>query len=93
MSRFGVDKSILGVKAPITVALIPRTTILIVGSILRTAPNSIQRHFETLPDASARAMQISDADGMRVSGAMHDVRIGTRTFLDPSFYIAARNTH
>ena len=81
MSRFGVDKSILGVKAPITVALIPRPTILIVGSILRTAPNTIQRHFETLREASVRAMQISDTDGMCVSGAMRDVWIGTRASL------------
>ena len=70
-----------------TAALIPRTTILIVGRILRTAPNTIQRHFETLRDASARAIQISDSDGMLVSGAMRDVRIGTRAFLDPPFYI------
>ncbi|MYC76836.1 hypothetical protein F4X10_13815 [Candidatus Poribacteria bacterium] len=88
-----MDKSILGVKVPITAALIPRTTILIVGRILRTAPNTIQRHFETLRDASARALQISDAEGIRVSGAMRDVRIGTRAFLDPSFYSVARNTH
>ena len=72
---------------PITAALIPRTTILIIGKTLRTAPNTIQRHFETLRDASARAMQISDLDGMLVSGAMRDVRIGTRAFLDPTFYI------
>lgn len=94
MSRFGEDKSILGVKVPITAALIPRATILIVGRILRTAPNTIQRHFETLRDASARALpQISDAEDMFVSGAMRDVRIGARTFLDPPFYSAAHNTH
>ena len=57
------------------------------GRILRTAPNIIQRHFETLRDASARAIWISDGDGILVSGAMHDVRIGTRAFLDPPFHI------
>ena len=87
MSRFGVDKSILGVKAPIATALIPSPTILIVGRIPRTAPNTIQRHFETLRDASARAMQINDAEGMLVSEAMRDVRIGMPAFLDPPFYI------
>ena len=71
MRRFGVDTSILGVKVPTTAALIPRTTILIMGRILRTAPNTIQRHFETLREASARAMQISDTEGMLVSRAMY----------------------
>jgi hypothetical protein len=92
-----MDKSILGVKVPITAALTPRSTILIVGRILRTAPNAIQRHFETLRDASARATRISDADGILVSGAMRDVRIETRDFLAPLFYsvetLSARNTH
>jgi hypothetical protein len=82
-----MDKSILGVKVPITAALTPRSTILIVGRILRTAPNTVQRHFETLRNASTRAMRISDADGMLVPGAMRDVWIGTRDFLDPPFYI------
>ena len=72
---------------PITTALIPRSTILIAGRILRTAPNTIQRHFETLRDASARATRINDAEGILVSGAMRDVRIGTPAFLNPPFYI------
>ena len=67
------------------------------GRILRTAPNTVQRHFETLRDASTCATRISDADGVLVSGTMRDVRIGTRGFPAPLFYIvetlAARNTH
>lgn len=67
------------------------------GRILRTAPNTVQRHFETLRDASPRATRISDADGILGSGAMRDVRIGTRAFLVSLFYIvetlSARNTH
>lgn len=82
-----MDKSILGVKVPVTAVLIPRATILIVGRILRTTPNTIQRHFETLREASTRATRISDTDDMFVSGAMRDVRIGTRAFLDRPSYI------
>jgi hypothetical protein len=92
-----VDKSILGVNVLITTVLIPRSTILIMGKMLRTAPNTVQRHFETLREASPRAMRISDADDILASGAMRDVRIGTRDFLAPVFYIvetlSARNTH
>lgn len=45
--------------------------------MLRTVPNTIQRHFETLRDASIRAMRISDVDGILVSEAMRDVRTGS----------------
>ena len=64
-----------------------------VGRILKTAPNKIQRHFETLRDASARATRISDVDGILVSGAMRDVRIGTRAFRDLPFYIVETLLH
>ena len=92
-----MNKSTLGANLRTTTALIPRSTILIVGRIPRTAPNTVQRHFETLQDASRRATRISDADGIFASGAMRGVRIGTRDFLAPLFYIvetlSARNTH
>jgi len=81
MSRFGVDKSILGVKVPITAVLIPRSTILIGGRIPRTAPNTVQRHLETSQDASLCATRISDSNATLVSGAMREVRIGARDFL------------
>lgn len=61
-----------------------------IGKRLRTAPNTVQRHFETLRDASARATRISEADGILVFGAMRDVRIETRDFLAPLF-IYCRN--
>ncbi|MCY4567491.1 MAG: hypothetical protein OXD49_04205 [Candidatus Poribacteria bacterium] len=87
----------MGVNVLITTVLIPRSTILIIGKMLRAAPNTVQRHFETLRDASARATRIRDADGIPVFGAMRDVRIETRDFLAPLFYIletlSARNTH
>ena len=57
------------------------------GRILRTAPNTVQRHLETLQEASTRATRISDADGVLVSGTMRDVRIGTRDFPAPLFYV------
>ena len=60
------------------------------GRILRTAPNTVQRHLETLQEASTRATRISDANGVLVSGSMRNVRIGTRNFLDPLFYIVGR---
>lgn len=63
------------------------------GRRLRTAPNTIQRHFETLRDASTRATRISDAEGILVSGAMRDVRIGTPAFLNPPFYIIETFLH
>lgn len=70
---------------------------MIEGKILRTTPNAVQRHLETLWDASIRATRISDADGILVSGAMRDVRIGTRDVLAPLFYfvetLSACNTH
>ena len=59
---------------------------LITGSTLRIAPNAVQRHLETLRAASACATWISDADGALVSGAMRDVRIGTRGSLVPVLY-------
>lgn len=65
--------------------------------MLRTTPNTVQRHLETLWHASVRATRTSDTDGMLASGAMRDVRIGNRVFLDPPFYIvetlSERNTH
>ena len=60
------------------------------GKILRTAPNTVQRHLETLRDASTRATQISNADGVFVPGTMHDVRIETRGFSAPLFYSVER---
>ena len=67
------------------------------GRILRTAPNTVQRHLETLRDASPRATRISDADGILVSGAMREVRIGTRDLFVPLSYLvetfSAHNTH
>ena len=67
------------------------------GRILRTAPNTVQRHFETLRDASTCATRISDADGVLVSETMRNVRIETRGFPAPLFYVvgalSARNTH
>lgn len=66
------------------------------GRILSTAPNTVQRHLETLRDASTRAMQISNADGVFVPETMHDVRIETRGFPAPLFYrverLSARDT-
>ena len=56
------------------------------GRTLRTAPNAVQCH-ETLRAASVRATWISDADGVLVSGAMRDIRIGTRDSLAPVLYI------
>lgn len=92
-----MDKSILGVKVLITTALTPRSTILIVGRTLRTAPNAVQHHLETLWVASARAAWISDADDILVSGAMRDIRIGTRGSPFPVLYVietlSAHNTH
>lgn len=67
------------------------------GRTPSTAPNTVQRHFETLRDASPRATRISDTDGILVSGAMRGVRSGTRDFLAPLFYmgemLSAHNTH
>lgn len=57
------------------------------GRILRTAPNTVQRHLETLREASSRATRINDAAGILVSGAMREVRIGTRDLLAPLFYL------
>lgn len=66
------------------------------GRILRIAPNTVQRHLETLRDASPRATRISDADDILVSGAMREVRIGTRDLLALRFYFvetfSAHNT-
>lgn len=70
----------------ITRVLTPRNTTLIIGRTLRTAPNAIQRHLETLRVASVRATWISDADGVLVSGAMRGIRIGTRSSLVPVLY-------
>lgn len=81
-----MDRSILGAKVLITRVLIPRSTILITGRTLRTTPNAIQRHLETLWAASIRATWISDADGVLVSGAMRGIRIGTRGSLVPVLY-------
>ena len=77
----------------ITTALIPRSTILIVGKMLRTAPNAVQHHLETLWVASARAAWISDADDILVSGAMRDIRIGTRGSPFPVLYVIETLPH
>lgn len=65
----------LGVKTLTTRALIANKTILIVGTILRTTPNAVQRHFETFCAASDRATRIADTDDILVLGSMRDSHI------------------
>ena len=81
----------------ITTALIPSSTILITGKILKTAPNTAQRHLETLREASVRAISISDPDDILASGAMRDIRSGMRGSPVPVLSVieilSARNMH
>ena len=77
----------LGVKTLTMTALIASKTMLTVGTMLRITPNAVQRHLETLCNASVRAIQITDADGILVLGSMHDIHTGARGTIASRFYI------
>lgn len=77
----------LGVKTLTTIALTTNKTMLTAGTMLRIIPNTVQHHLETLCDASVRAIQITDADGILVLGSMHDIHTGARGTIAPRFYI------
>lgn len=77
----------LGVKTLTTIALTASKTMLTAGTMLRITPNIVQRHLETLCDASVRAIQITDADGILVLGSMHDIHTGARGTIASRFYI------
>lgn len=77
----------LGVKTLTTIALTASKTMLTAGTMLRIIPNAVQCHLETLCDASVRAIQITDADGILVLGSMHDIHTGARGTIAPRFYI------